>query len=238
MDIDISHFSKKALRLLRREIFNNYPLLLLVLAYILIMVAVFVPIVYFTIGNIRAKELTMPLTLLGCFVGLAFCWPIIRWRYDKGLEIFKRKKLANGYFPKCYECNCPGNEAHVCPKCGADLSVKYVEVPVNTLEQFKKQSLLTNIICLLLVFPLSLVTFKLSDAWRDRHTSLKMMTSTEGSFIKLYSKFSLGQKVGYQDSSGKIIAVGINDRFDIVYSLEVGGKKITGVEESMLTKTD
>jgi len=234
MDIDISHFSRKAQKRLKGEILSGYPLLLGLVAFLLICAIVQAPLIYVTVQHIRLNELSLPVILSGFLIVLMLCWPVLRWAYNKGLDLFKKKKLINGYFPKCYECNVLGNAEHACPNCGASLKVKYVDVPSLTLGEFTKQSIAYTFMTMLIIMPLAICSQSFIKTWQYRNSPLSMTTSDSGSRIKLNTAFCLGQKVKYQDSIGKIITIGIDHRCSIIYTLDVGGKKVFDVAELAL----
>lgn len=238
MDIDISHFSRKAQKRLKMEILSGYPLLIGLVTFLLLSVIVQAPLVYVTAQHIRLNELSLPAVLLGFSIVLMLWWPILRWAYNKGQDLFKKKKLINGYFPKCYECNVPGNAEHVCPECGESLKVKYVDVPSLTLGVFTRQSIAYTFMTMLIIIPLAICSQNFMKIWKYRNSPLSMITSSSGSLIKLNTAFFLGQKVKYQDSIGKIVAVGIDNRCSIIYTLDVGGKKVLDVPEFSIKKID
>ncbi len=232
MDIDISHFSRKAkLRLygtIARQ--NLFPLFWLF--FIVFMLLGMGGTIYGISYVWECEYLTLPTLLISTILFFGIAFPVVRKIYFYYLTKFEEKLLKAGHFPKCYECNKKAGPDNKCPKCGQDLAIKSVAPSIVTLKQSMKMQGLSRYFTCIISMSIAFSVIGFMNAWKHRNeNAIYFMRNT--CKIKTWIPFYLNQKVGYKGLPAWITAISTNHRKKggtIVYTIETSnGEKIEGV---------
>ncbi len=232
MDIDISGFSKKARRRVYTRVVQPSLWLTFAITMPLLLVMVFLIALrfheYTGLFNPEGK-----LAIYAYIFWLGVSVVLFRCFFRNRMSRLEQEE----YFRVCFECGKKrqGDETS-CQKCGSALKIKKADTPEMTLRQLGLEKIYSLLIGLAIGVPLGLGIPEFIDRGQSSRITMVTVHSEKGNVLKMKYDFAVDHEVLYNNGKAKIAAVGIDSKRNIIYTLDIDGRKVYGVAASELYK--
>lgn len=186
-------------------------------------------VIYFFYGYTGIDDPSKELFASSVFLSLAISMIVAKRFVNKRFE----KLDGMEYYPRCYSCGQRRHEDEIeCRKCGLSLRIKKIKVPTDSLYKF----CIDNILLFFLVAAISICVVQIAQVRNQSKFTMSYVSTSTGNLLKFKYDHRIGGKVKYNNAIATVAAVGVDNKHNIIYTIDVNGQKIYGVAASELQK--